>query len=49
MAGIGALVANIVTTFDPKGINNAKKSLLGLTDTSLSSAKKQKIARYFIK
>jgi hypothetical protein len=44
MAGIGALVANIVTTFDPKGINNAKKSLLGLTDTSLSSAKKQKIA-----
>jgi hypothetical protein len=44
MAGIGALVANIVTTFDPKGINNAKRSLLGLTDTSLSSAKKQKIA-----
>jgi len=27
MAGIGALVANIVTTFDPKGINNAKRSI----------------------
>ena len=44
MAGMGALVANIVTTFDPKGINNAKRSLLGLTDASVSSSKKQKIA-----
>jgi len=44
MAGIGALVANIVTTFDPKGINNAKRSILGLTDASVSSSKKQKIA-----
>ena len=44
MAGIGALVANIVTTFDPKGINNAKRSILGLTDASVSASKKQKIA-----
>jgi hypothetical protein len=44
MAGIGALVANIVTTFDPKGINNAKRSIAGLTDSSVSASKKQKIA-----
>jgi hypothetical protein len=44
MAGVGALVANIVTTFDPKGLNNAKRSILGLTDASVSSSKKQKIA-----
>ena len=44
MAGVGALVANIVTTFDPKGINNAKRSILGLTDSSVSASKKQKIA-----
>jgi hypothetical protein len=42
--GIGALVANIVTTFDPKGINNAKRSIAGLTDSSVSASKKQKIA-----
>jgi DNA-binding transcriptional MerR regulator len=44
MAGIGALVANIVTTFDPKGINNAKRSIAGLTDASVSASRKQKIA-----
>jgi hypothetical protein len=39
-----ALNVNIVSFFDPKGINNARKSFSALTDSNVSSAKKQAIA-----
>jgi hypothetical protein len=39
-----ALNVNIVSFFDPKGINNARKSFAALTDSNVSSAKKQAIA-----
>ena len=39
-----ALIASIISTFDPRGVNNARKSFSALTDSNVSSAKKQAIA-----
>jgi len=39
-----AIIASIISTFDPKGLNNARRSFSALTDSNVSSAKKQKIA-----
>lgn len=39
-----AIIAQIISTFDPKGINNARKSFSALTDENVSGAKKQQIA-----
>lgn len=39
-----AIIASIISTFDPKGLNNARRSFSALTDSNISSAKKQKIA-----
>ena len=36
-----ALIASIISTFDPRGVNNARKSFSALTDSNVSSAKKQ--------
>jgi ElaB/YqjD/DUF883 family membrane-anchored ribosome-binding protein len=39
-----AIIASIISTFDPRGLNNAKKSFSALTDSNVSGAKKQQIA-----
>lgn len=39
-----ALIASIISTFDPRGVNNARKSFAALTDSNVSSSKKQAIA-----
>jgi hypothetical protein len=39
-----ALIASIISTFDPRGVNGARKSFQALTDSNVSSAKKQAIA-----
>ena len=39
-----AIIASIISTFDPKGLNNARRSFSALTDSNISAAKKQKIA-----
>lgn len=39
-----AIRVNIFSFFDPKGINNARKSFSALTDSNVASAKKQAIA-----
>lgn len=39
-----ALIASIISTFDPRGVNNARKSFSALTDSNISSSKKQAIA-----
>lgn len=39
-----AIIASIISTFDPRGLNNARKSFAALTDENVSGAKKQQIA-----
>ena len=39
-----ALIASIISTFDPRGINSARKSFAALTDSNVSASKKQAIA-----
>ena len=39
-----ALIASIISTFDPRGVNNARKSFAALTDSNVSSSKKQAVA-----
>lgn len=39
-----ALIASIISTFDPRGINSARKSFTALTDSNVSASKKQAIA-----
>ena len=39
-----AIIASIISTFDPRGLNNARKSFSALTDSNVSGAKKQQVA-----
>ena len=39
-----AVFANIISTFDPRGLNNARKSFAGLASDSLSAGRKSQLA-----
>lgn len=39
-----SVFANIVSTFDPRGLNNARKSFAGLASDSLSASRKSQLA-----
>lgn len=39
-----AVFANIISTFDPRGINNARKTFAGLASDSLSAGRKSQLA-----
>jgi len=39
-----AIIASIISTFDPRGLNNARKSFSALTDANVTGAKKQQLA-----